>query len=116
MNYIIPIIPIIAGFLLDAILGDPYSLPHPIRLIGRLISALEKFVRRHFRCLTAGGVFLALTVLLLSAGAAGALLYICCSAELWLGVAVESVICYYMLAAKSLRKARDICQNDGIMV
>lgn len=30
------------GFLLDLILGDPYWLPHPIRLIGNLIVALEK--------------------------------------------------------------------------
>ncbi len=30
------------GFLLDLILGDPYWLPHPIRLIGNLIVVLEK--------------------------------------------------------------------------
>ena len=30
------------GFLLDLLLGDPYWLPHPIRLIGSLISGLEK--------------------------------------------------------------------------
>ena len=30
------------GFLLDLILGDPYNCPHPVRLIGRLISAIEK--------------------------------------------------------------------------
>ena len=30
------------GFLLDLILGDPYFLPHPIRLIGTLIAGWEK--------------------------------------------------------------------------
>ena len=30
------------GFLLDLILGDPYWLPHPIRLIGNLIAGFEK--------------------------------------------------------------------------
>jgi len=30
------------GFLLDLILGDPYWLPHPVRLIGKLIAGLEK--------------------------------------------------------------------------
>ncbi len=30
------------GFLLDLILGDPYNFPHPVRLIGRLISTIEK--------------------------------------------------------------------------
>lgn len=30
------------GYLLDLLLGDPYWLFHPIRLIGHLISSLEK--------------------------------------------------------------------------
>lgn len=30
------------GFLLDLFLGDPYCLPHPIRLIGNLIKKVEK--------------------------------------------------------------------------
>ena len=30
------------GFVLDLLLGDPYFLPHPIRLIGKLITMLEK--------------------------------------------------------------------------
>ena len=32
----------LAGFVLDLLFGDPHWLPHPIRLIGRLISFLEK--------------------------------------------------------------------------
>ena len=32
----------LAGFLMDLLLGDPYWLPHPIRLIGNWISFLEK--------------------------------------------------------------------------
>ena len=36
------IIATLAGFLLDLILGDPYWLPHPIRLIGNWISFLER--------------------------------------------------------------------------
>ena len=36
------IIAFFAGFILDLILGDPYWLFHPIRLIGSLISGLEK--------------------------------------------------------------------------
>ena len=33
------------GFLLDLVLGDPYYLPHPIRLIGKLIAGTEKILR-----------------------------------------------------------------------
>lgn len=37
----------VAGFILDLMLGDPYSLPHPIRWIGSLVSKLEKaFLKR----------------------------------------------------------------------
>ncbi|MBQ4310604.1 MAG: cobalamin biosynthesis protein, partial [Oscillospiraceae bacterium] len=104
MNFVIPILPLIIGFLLDALIGDPYSLPHPIRLIGRLISALEKFVRAHFKNLTAGGVFLAITVLVLSAGTAFGVLFLCYRINILLGIAVESVLCYYMTAARCLQK------------
>lgn len=104
MNFVIPILPLVIGFMLDALIGDPYSLPHPIRLIGRLISALEKFVRSRFKDLTAGGVFLALTVLLLSSGTAFGVLFLCYCVNIWLGVAVESVMCCYMTAARCLQK------------
>ena len=30
------------GVILDQIIGDPHSMPHPIRLVGKLISYLEK--------------------------------------------------------------------------
>ena len=104
MSFLTPALPLVIGFLLDAPAGDPYILPHPIRLIGRLISALEKFVRARSKNLTAGGVFLALTVLLLSAGTAFAVLFMCYRINVWLGVAVESVMCYYMIAARCLQK------------
>ena len=39
--YCYHIIAFLLGFILDCILGDPYFLPHPVRLIGSLISALE---------------------------------------------------------------------------
>ena len=47
MNYFAAVLPLIIGAVLDSIFGDPYSLPHPVRLVGRLISQLESFVRRH---------------------------------------------------------------------
>ena len=33
---------VLGGFLLDALFGDPAWLPHPVVLMGRCISALEK--------------------------------------------------------------------------
>ena len=39
---------IIAGFILDLLIGDPRWLPHPICLIGNLIIFLEKLLRSIF--------------------------------------------------------------------
>ena len=39
---------VLLGFVLDAALGDPPGLWHPICAIGKLISALEKGLRRLF--------------------------------------------------------------------
>jgi adenosylcobinamide-phosphate synthase len=37
-------IPLVAGYLLDLLLGDPRWLPHPIRLFGNIISTGEKLL------------------------------------------------------------------------
>ena len=41
-----PMIVAVVAFLLDALIGDPRSKFHPVVLIGKLISLLEKFLRR----------------------------------------------------------------------
>ena len=80
--------PIILGFLLDCIIGDPYNIPHPIRYIGRLISTLENIVRKRMKNLRLGGALLAL------------------------GVAVEAILCCYMLAAKCLcNESMKVCHT-----
>lgn len=40
--YFYHIIAFVAGFIIDAILGDPYSFPHPVKVIGNLIAKLDK--------------------------------------------------------------------------
>lgn len=37
---------IYTGYALDLIIGDPYSFPHPVRFIGKLISFVEKQIRK----------------------------------------------------------------------
>ena len=37
---------IYTGYALDLIIGDPYSFPHPVRYIGKLISSVEKQIRK----------------------------------------------------------------------
>ena len=95
------------GFLIDVLLGDPHSLPHPVVAIGKLIAALEKTLRRLFPATPAGerwagGVLWLLTVSI-SGGVPFALLYACAHVSPWLRLAVESLMCWQILAARSLR-------------
>ena len=92
MKVLIAVLPVIAGFILDCIIGDPYWLPHPVRLIGKQISWLEKMIREKMKNnLIAGGIILNLTTVLLSGGVSFAVLYICYRFNIWLGAAVERV-------------------------
>ena len=49
MKHFLPALPLMIGFILDCIIGDPYNIPHPIKLIGRLIGGLEKLVRKRMK-------------------------------------------------------------------
>lgn len=42
----IPALALILGFVCDLIFGDPYRMPHPVRLFGRSIHFFEKHVNR----------------------------------------------------------------------
>lgn len=103
MSFVIVVLPIIIGFVLDCILGDPYRLPHPIRLIGRLISVLEEYVRKRFKNLRSGGIFLAVIVLFMSTAIPILILLLSYKLSVILGIIVESVFCYYLVAARCLR-------------
>ena len=46
MDALYIIIPLFAGLLLDALFGDPAWLPHPIRLFGNAITAMERKFNR----------------------------------------------------------------------
>lgn len=104
MKSLILILPMMIGFIIDLILGDPYSLPHPIRFIGLLISRLEKFVRSRFNNLHKGGIFLAVIVLVISTAVPLAILIVCYKVNVVLGVAVESIMCWQLVAARCLQK------------
>lgn len=117
MNLLAAIMPIIIGFIIDLILGDPYTLPHPIKLIGTLISKLEIFTRKNFKKLRAGGVFLGITVLFLSTAIPFVILFLSYKLNIILGIAIESVFCYYLIAPKclcdeSMKVYRAIEEND----
>lgn len=102
---------LIVGFILDLALGDPHSLPHPVRLMGRAISALERPLRQALPATKAGertaGVILAALVAGGFCTLCIALLALCACASPWLALAAESVLCYQMLATRSLMAESD---------
>lgn len=97
-------LPMLVGFVIDIFIGDPYNFPHPIRAIGTLIAKLEKFVRSRFKNLRRGGTFLALTVLIVSTLIPLAVLFVCYKINIFFGLAVESVMCWQLVAARCLQK------------
>ncbi len=98
---------LVIGFILDLIFGDPYSLPHPIRWMGKFIAALEKPIRSIFPKTDKGEFRAGLLFLIIVSGVftAGAflILFICAKINVWLLLVVESIMCYQMLATKSLK-------------
>lgn len=59
----------ILAFFLDLVIGDPKWLPHPVRIIGKVISKTEAILRRYFKTPLQekfGGALLAITITLLT--------------------------------------------------
>ena len=104
-------LPLVLGFALDCIVGDPYSLPHPIRWIGTFIAFMEKKIRARFTDLKKGGVLLALTVISVSTLTPAVLLVACYKIHIALGIAAETVLCCYMTAARCLcKESMKVCR------
>lgn len=98
---------LLTGFLLDVCFGDPHPLPHPVRLLGRLIKGLEALLRRllpkGIKGELWGGRLLVVSVLLCTGSVCAAVLIAAGSlGPIWL-FAAKAVMNYYLLAARSLR-------------
>ena len=101
----------LAGFLMDLLLGDPYWLPHPIRLIGNWISFLEKRLlgsKTEEKHTTPEqeqrrGMLLVLAVLSSTVFVTAVLLLGAYRLHPYLGVVIESIMTYQILATKCLK-------------
>lgn len=101
------VIALLLGFGLDLLIGDPHGLIHPVVLIGKLITALERLLRRLFPKTPkgeriAGGVLWA-AVVSISAGVAWGLLKLSYGVSPWLGLALQTLMSAQILATKSLK-------------
>ncbi len=93
---------LISAVLLDLLLGDPRRLPHPVVGIGRIISALEKILRRLVRNERLGGVLLLITVVGLTTTITLLLVKGASALHPYLSFAVSTLLSYTCLAARSL--------------
>ena len=118
----------IAGFVLDLLIGDPHFIPHPVRLIGSLISFCDK----RLNC-DAGynisekklnlikykrGMLLAFTVIFATFAISVIIIVAAYSINLYAGVIAEAVMTWKILATKCLRvesmRVYDALRTDGV--
>ena len=99
---------VLVGFLIDCLIGDPAGLPHPIVLIGKGISVLEKALRQRFPATPEGeraaGRVLVICMLILSAVVPAAILWLCSLVSRWLFFGVCCVMSWQIFAAKCLKQ------------
>lgn len=102
------IIAFFLGFLLDLLFGDPYWLPHPIRLIGSLIAGVEKCFLgknkdRNEKKELRQGIYMVIIVLFSTMAVTTLILCLTYYINCYLGIAVEAVMTYQILATKCLK-------------
>ena len=98
---------LIIGFGIDLIVGDPHGFPHPVVLIGKLIDVLERGLRKVFPKTASGekivGALIWVLVVLTSSLVPVLILWLCHGISPWLRLGIESIMCWQILATKSLR-------------
>lgn len=95
------------GFIMDLLFGDPYWLWHPVRLIGNLITRMEKLFynnkerddKREYR----QGWMTVVTVLFLTGLISFLLLFAAYRIHPAAGIGMEMIMTYQILAIKSLK-------------
>ena len=95
---------ILIAVLLDLLFGDPRWFPHPVRLIGRLITALEGPARRLIPDARAAGTVTTLTVIATAALATAVLIGIAGTVHPLLGDAAGVLVLYTTIAARDLAR------------
>ena len=118
----------IAGFVLDLLIGDPHFIPHPVRLIGSLISFLDKRLNCDAGCNISEkklnlikykrGMLLAFTVIFATFAMSVIIIVAAYSINLYAGVIAEAVMTWQILATKCLRvesmRVYDALRTDGV--
>ncbi|ORX24601.1 cobalamin biosynthesis protein CobD [Thermoanaerobacterium sp. PSU-2] len=99
---------VIAAYFLDLMIGDPPGYPHPVRLMGRLISFLEcKFrkIAKTERQERIAGYFLCAIVVFTSYISGYFIIYIVKEINVYLGKILDMLLIYTCLATNDLAKS-----------
>ena len=99
---------VLIGFILDILLGDPEWMPHPVVLMGKAISVLEKRLRailpQTAQGEKTGGIILAVSLPVGTLIISGGLCWIFWQIHPLLGLALQSFWCWQALAMRCLAK------------
>ena len=113
---------VLCGFLIDCLLGDPEKMLHPVVVMGKAISRLEKWLRRHLpqtpKGERIGGIILAVTLPLGTLLISGGLCWLFWWIHPLLGLALQAFWCWQALAMRCLAKeSRNVyryLKNEGL--
>ena len=107
-SWILAILPLLIGWLLDLILGDPIWLPHPVVWFGKAIAACEKKLNRgNFR--KAKGAFVAIVLIALVFALSWFLRRLLLPLPSYLLLILDAIIIFYCLAGTTLiREVREV--------
>ena len=107
-SWILAILPLLIGWLLDLLLGDPIWLPHPIVWFGKAIAACEKKLNRgNFR--KAKGAFVAIVLIALVFALSWFLRRLLLPLPSYLLLLFDAIIIFYCLAGTTLiREVREV--------
>ncbi len=97
---------IITAYILDLIFGDPQGHFHPVRFIGNLITYVEHKLRKQCKSHNdelKAGVILWLVVVSISFLIPLIIVLFAKQINYYLGFIIEVILCYYILATKSLK-------------
>ncbi len=113
MNHLIAFV---SGFILDLLFGDPHFMPHPVKVMGRLIGFLTKKLNNGSGR-KAKGFLMMLFLIVFSGGMSFLVLFFAYDLNQYFGIVVEAVMTYQCLAIKQLRREsmlvyRELKKND----
>ncbi|MCE3199314.1 cobalamin biosynthesis protein CobD [Paenibacillus sonchi] len=99
---------LLAAYVLDRIIGDPRSIPHPVVLMGKAVTAIERLIRRFCsqpHALKLAGVLLPLLVAGGAWGVTAVILLLLSRIAPWLAWAAEVWLISTTIASKGLKDA-----------